>query len=82
MVRHAPGARADVEVRRSGGALRVSVVNSPPRDVRPAVEPRTGGHGLVGMRERVAMLDGEFTAEPLPDGGFRMAAVLPLPGTP
>ncbi|MCG6494753.1 sensor histidine kinase [Kitasatospora sp. A2-31] len=82
VVRHAPGARADVEVRRSAGALRVSVVNSPPGDVRPAVETRTGGHGLVGMRERVAMLDGEFTAEPLADGGFRMAAVLPLPGTP
>ncbi|MEV7519299.1 histidine kinase [Streptomyces sp. NPDC091371] len=79
VVRHAPGARADVVVRQGGGALHVSIVNSPPRELRRAVEPRAGGHGLVGMRERVAMLDGEFTAEVLPDGGFRVAAVLPLP---
>ncbi|MER5887508.1 sensor histidine kinase [Streptomyces sp. NPDC001941] len=87
VVRHAPGAEADVEVTRSGGALRVSVVNSPARGARPAVETRGGGHGLLGMRERVAMLEGEFSAAPLPGGGFRMAAVLPLPqpsppGTP
>ena len=36
------------------------------------------GHGLRGMRERVAMLDGELTAGPLDDGGFEVTAVLPL----
>ncbi|GAA4448559.1 sensor histidine kinase [Phytohabitans houttuyneae] len=38
-----------------------------------------GGHGLVGMRERVAALGGEFTAGPAESGGFRVYATLPLP---
>ncbi|MDD9376356.1 histidine kinase [Streptomyces sp. ZAF1911] len=37
------------------------------------------GYGIVGMRERVGLLHGEFSAGPLPDGGFRVAAVLPIP---
>ncbi|MFE2866401.1 sensor histidine kinase [Embleya sp. NPDC059259] len=36
------------------------------------------GHGLAGMRERVGLYDGEFSAGPLPGRGFRVAAVLPL----
>ncbi|MFI5884358.1 sensor histidine kinase [Streptomyces sp. NPDC051554] len=38
-----------------------------------------GGFGLAGMRERVALLHGEFTAAPRPGGGFRVAARLPVP---
>ncbi|MFD7133265.1 sensor histidine kinase [Streptomyces sp. NPDC059894] len=45
----------------------------------PAVLPGTAGYGLTGMRERAALLHGEFTAGPLPEGGFRVAARLPLP---
>ncbi|MFD6285638.1 sensor histidine kinase [Streptomyces sp. NPDC060205] len=37
------------------------------------------GYGLIGMRERVALLQGQFTAEPHPKGGFRVTARLPLP---
>jgi len=37
------------------------------------------GFGLAGMRERVALLHGEFTATPRPEGGFRVAARLPVP---
>ncbi|MDL4820047.1 sensor histidine kinase [Actinomadura opuntiae] len=37
------------------------------------------GYGILGMRERVALLRGEFTAGPRPGGGFRVAARLPLP---
>ena len=37
------------------------------------------GYGITGMRERVALLRGEFSAGPRPDGGFRVAARLPLP---
>lgn len=39
------------------------------------------GFGLIGMRERVALLHGEFTAGPRPEGGFRVTARLPVPGT-
>ncbi|WP_328907781.1 sensor histidine kinase [Streptomyces sp. NBC_00234] len=40
---------------------------------------RGTGYGVVGMRERVALLRGRFTAGPLPEGGFRVTARLPLP---
>ncbi|MFD8735565.1 histidine kinase [Streptomyces sp. NPDC059618] len=39
------------------------------------------GFGLIGMRERAALLHGEFTAGPRPEGGFRVSARLPLPAT-
>ncbi|MGW3980330.1 sensor histidine kinase, partial [Streptomyces mirabilis] len=39
------------------------------------------GFGLVGMCERVALLHGEFTAGPRPEGGFRVTARLPVPAT-
>ncbi|MFE0875503.1 sensor histidine kinase [Streptomyces smyrnaeus] len=41
--------------------------------------PGAAGYGLTGMRERAALLHGEFTAGPRPEGGFRVAARLPLP---
>ena len=37
------------------------------------------GHGLIGMRERVSLLGGEFTAGPLPGYGFQVIARIPLP---
>ena len=50
-------------------------------------DPATGGadglgQGLIGMRERVGMVGGRLTAGPRPDGGFRVAAVLPLGAAP
>ncbi len=37
------------------------------------------GHGIIGMRERVSLLSGEFSAGPLPGYGFQVSAHLPLP---
>ncbi|MEU5920860.1 sensor histidine kinase [Streptomyces sp. NPDC047141] len=80
VVRHAPGASTRVSVRAEDGWLTVLVVNGPSLEERSAVErgaPGTG-HGLVGMRERVRLTGGSLDTGPLPDGGFRVAARLPL----
>jgi signal transduction histidine kinase len=37
------------------------------------------GHGIIGMRERVSLLGGEFNAGPLPGYGFQVSAHIPLP---
>lgn len=36
------------------------------------------GHGLIGMRERVQLYGGQLQTGPIPAGGFRVAAVLPV----
>ncbi|MGA6225582.1 sensor histidine kinase [Streptomyces umbrinus] len=59
--------------------LIVLVVNGPsPQPPAAPLEEGGTGHGLVGMRERVRLVDGTLDAGPLPDGGFRVAAQLPL----
>ena len=40
------------------------------------------GHGIIGMRERVHLCGGTFSAGPLPNGGFQVTAALPLPAAP
>jgi signal transduction histidine kinase len=44
-----------------------------------AREPNCTGHGVLGMQERVSLCGGEFSAGPLPERGFRVAARFPLP---
>ncbi|MCX5380674.1 sensor histidine kinase [Streptomyces sp. NBC_00091] len=80
VVRHAPGARTRVSVTRSpeGGEVLVLVVNGPARDAVVELEGTGTGHGLVGMRERVRLTGGTLDTGPLPEGGFRVAARLPL----
>ncbi|MFG1890739.1 sensor histidine kinase [Micromonospora sp. NPDC049051] len=64
---------------------RVTVTHEPDEVAVEIVDDGRGGavggdgHGLVGMRERVALADGRFHAGPRPEGGFRVAAWLPAP---
>jgi signal transduction histidine kinase len=75
---HAPGAAVTVSVRCDGGAVLLRVSNGPGGLTSPAANGHGPGHGLVGMRERVALLGGWLSAGPAPDGGFVVSAVLPL----
>ncbi|WP_327364707.1 sensor histidine kinase [Streptomyces sp. NBC_01296] len=52
------------------------------RDVPGAAHAAGAGYGIQGMRERVALLYGTFDAGPQTGGGFRVAAVFPLPLDP
>ncbi|MER8047615.1 histidine kinase [Streptomyces sp. NPDC094032] len=77
VLRHAPGAGAAVEVSHVLGGLGLRIVNGPARGL---VKPSPGaGHGITGMRERVAMLNGEMTAEPTDEGGYAVTAYIPVP---
>ncbi|MFF8604864.1 sensor histidine kinase [Streptomyces sp. NPDC015346] len=79
VVRHAPGAETRVSVTSDDDWLTVLVVNGPVPARTSPLEGGTGtGHGLVGMRERVRLTGGTLDTGPLPDGGFRVAARLPL----
>ncbi|MFF5674289.1 sensor histidine kinase [Streptomyces hygroscopicus] len=80
-LRHAPGCTARVEVAYVLGGLGLRVVNGPPTQ---AVRPSPGvGHGLLGMRERVAMLNGEMTAGAVEeDGGYEVAVFIPAASDP
>ncbi|WP_307865857.1 sensor histidine kinase [Streptomyces smyrnaeus] len=79
VVRHAPGARTRISVTAPEDQLSVLVVNGPsPEPEAAPLETAGTGHGLVGMRERVRLVGGSLEVGPLPDGGFRVAARLPL----
>jgi signal transduction histidine kinase len=71
--RHAPGARTLVEIGYRADLLTIRIGDDGPG---PAAD-RPWGHGLVGMRERAALLGGRLTAGPGPDGGFLVEAELP-----
>jgi len=89
-MRHAPGAKVQVHLHYGEAALVIEVRND---SVAPGVqalweqpgEPGPsdgGGHGIIGMRERAAMLGGNLEARPAPNGEFLVTAALPLGSDP
>ncbi|MEU4994919.1 sensor histidine kinase [Streptomyces sp. NPDC021622] len=75
VVRHAGAASCQVSVDCREDELAIEVTDA--GRGHDATTP--GGYGLLGMRERVGLLHGEFSAAPRPGGGFRVAARLPVP---
>src|SRR5215467_2454095 len=75
---HAPGAAVTVSVGQEADAVLLRVANGPGGPAGPPGNEDGPGHGLTGMRERVALLGGSLSAGPVPDGGFVVSAVLPL----
>ena len=80
-LKHAQGGRAQVLVTFQPGLLVISIDDERGSGPRSAVEPDHEGRGLVGMRERVAMLRGTLVAQPTMEG-FRVVASLPIEAAP
>jgi signal transduction histidine kinase len=79
-MRHAPGSHVQLHLAYRPDSLALEIRNDA---VAPVLVPSGtraagGGHGLVGMRERATMLGGSLDAGPTEDGGFLVAAVLPV----
>jgi signal transduction histidine kinase len=73
-VKHARAQHAQVLVRYDDGHVELTISDDGTGD---GGGPK-GGHGLMGMRERVAVYGGEIEAGPRPEGGFALRARLPL----
>jgi signal transduction histidine kinase len=75
-LKHAgPGATARVTARWTDAAFMVEICDD---GAGAGTRLPSGGHGLIGMRERVALYGGRLEAGPRTGGGFRVAATLPL----
>jgi len=89
-LRHAPGAAVQVHLHYGEAALVIEVRNDSCGPGTQALweqpgEPGHsdgGGHGIIGMRERAAMLGGHLEARPAPNGEFLVTAALPLGSDP
>ncbi|MFC4056775.1 sensor histidine kinase [Planomonospora corallina] len=96
VLRHADAAPTAVAIGCTDQALTVEVRNGPaprgpedpvagprgtPESAPRGAESGRTGHGLVGMRERLAMVHGSLHAGPEPDGGFAVRARFPIPRT-
>jgi signal transduction histidine kinase len=79
-VKHAAPADCRVVITRDERHVTIDVSDDggPARGGAQAQDGAGPGHGLIGMRERIAVYDGEFTAGPRPGGGFTVLARLPL----
>ncbi|HWJ66972.1 MAG TPA: sensor histidine kinase [Nocardioides sp.] len=76
-MKHAPGSAVRVEIRYDAGTVTVTVDDDGPQPGRPTPDRLPGGHGLIGMRERVRLYSGTFEAGPRPHGGYGVRALLP-----
>jgi signal transduction histidine kinase len=73
-LKHAKGAHADVVIRYIDGLVQLEISD----DGVGTPNGTPGGHGLVGMRERVAVYGGTLEAGPRDGGGFVLRAELPM----
>jgi signal transduction histidine kinase len=78
-LKHAGPVGARVTVRYAGGELELEIADDgAPGRVQNGAPATGGGHGLVGMRERVGLYGGDLHADHRPEGGFVVRASLPI----
>jgi signal transduction histidine kinase len=78
VLKHAGQVPVTVTLRYADDSLGVEVVDRGNGRAPHAPARSVAGRGLVGMRERAALLGGRLSAGPDPDGGFRIDCDLPL----
>ena len=74
-LKHAGEASASVNIRYGSDSLELEIADDGPGASTPI---SSGGHGLVGMRERVALYGGRLDAGRRPSGGFVVRVLLPI----
>ena len=74
-INHAPGAPIRVRVAVKDGSVDLEVVNGVPTGVDSGPG---SGRGLIGMRQRIELYNGELESGPSPEGGFRVRVTLPV----
>jgi signal transduction histidine kinase len=81
VIKHAACSTASVTVCYAPGSVTLEITDPGPGPASAGAQAATlsTGHGIIGMRERVAVFGGEFAAGPRADGGFRVFARLPIP---
>jgi signal transduction histidine kinase len=75
VIKHSGSDQAAVELRYGDDGLELEIVDHGAGVDRPGVP--SSGHGLVGMRERVALFGGSLEAGPVNGRGYRVLATLP-----
>jgi signal transduction histidine kinase len=75
-LKHAPGSPVCVRLVRRESGVAIEVRNGPAAPGTAVAAP--SGHGLVGLRERVSLFGGQLDARPTGDGGFVLAATIPV----
>jgi signal transduction histidine kinase len=78
VVKHAGPCTAELHIRYSGDMVEIEVTDDGRTELaNKQAGPPACGHGLIGMRERVAVYGGSLDAGPIPGRGFLVRAVLP-----
>lgn len=77
-IRHGRAGSARVLVRYGGSDVQLEITDDGRGASAPSAAGNGEGRGLIGMRERAALLGGDFSAGPVPEGGFAVRARLPI----
>ena len=78
-IKHAPGSTVEIALDSGPDGVEVVVTNGPARIGGVGLTAAGGGHGIVGMRERLQGWDSRLSSGPTPDGGWQVRALLPGP---
>lgn len=80
--KHAGNASTRICMTYRSDSFQVIITNTRPSKERPNLSLPAGGYGLIGLSERIRLIGGELATRPTLDGGFEVAATIPLAEEP